>query len=158
MIQLTKDNTASPDVYSTDDGTDPVSISVIVDGADITESPATSIYVWANDDTTLIASYSSISVAFSGSDAGVTWELSLDGATNWGASISLGDLDVSSTHQATQIYARATVVDGTLTGDYETPDFVITASENPVSADVRVDSVGNTRVDSFGDTRITEAA
>ena len=136
-IQLTKDSTASPAVYSSGTGTDPVSVSLTLDGTNsptsVTDSPATNLFVWANDNTTNIDNYSTVSVAITGSDTGITWELSLNGTTNWGASISLSTLDVSTTHAATQIYARASALNnGTvLTANYTTADITIAATENP---------------------------
>jgi hypothetical protein len=137
MIQLTKDNTASPDAYSSGTGADPVSVSLTLNGsstpATVTESPLTNLFVWANDDTTNIDNYSDIDVTISGSDTGITWELSANGSTGWASTISLSDLDVSSTHAATQIYARATALnDGSVaTANYTTADIQITATENP---------------------------
>jgi len=136
-IQLAKDSTATPDVYSSGDGSDPVSVSLTLDGsgspATVTGSPAANLFVWANDNTTNIDNYSGISVAIDGSDAGITWELSLNGSTGWASSINLSDMDVSVTYQATQIYARATALnDGSvLTANYTTADIQITATENP---------------------------
>lgn len=136
-IKLTKDNTASPDDYSTGTGADPVTVSLTLNGTSIptsvTASPAADLFVWADDDTTDIDNYSAIGVEITGSDTGITWELSLDGSTSWGSSISLSTLDVSSTHAATQIYARATALnDGSvLTANYSTADVKITATENP---------------------------
>lgn len=137
MIQLTKDNTASPDAYSTGDGSDPVSVSLTLDGSNspttVTGNPAADIFVWANDDTTNIDNYSDIDVTISGSDAGITWELSADGSTGWASTIAVSNMDVSSTQQATQIYARATALnDGSVaTANYTTADIQITATENP---------------------------
>jgi hypothetical protein len=136
-IQLTKDNSESPDVYSSGDGSDPVSVSLTLDGsgapASVTASPATSVYVWANDNTTNIDNYSDIDVTIVGSDTGITWELSADGATGWASTIALSNLDVSATHQATQIYVRASALnDGTVaTANYTGVDIQITATENP---------------------------
>ncbi|MCA1800760.1 MAG: hypothetical protein LC650_05655, partial [Actinobacteria bacterium] len=64
---------------------------------------------------------------------GITWELSLDGSTGWASTISLSDLDVSVSEQATQIYARATALnDGSVaTYNYTTADVQINATENP---------------------------
>ena len=137
-IQLTKDNTASPDVYSSSDGTDPVSVSLTLDGTNspttVSASPATNLFVWANDDTTNIDNYSGIGLAISGSDTGITWEFSADGSTGWASTLSISDLDVSVSEQATQVYVRATALnDGTvLTANYTTADIQITATENPV--------------------------
>ena len=137
MIRLTKDNTASPAVYSSGTGADPVSVSLTLDGtnspASITGTPVNQLWVWANDDTTNIDNYSGISVAISGSDTGITWELSANGTTGWGNSISLSNLDVSVSHAATQIYARASALNnGTvLTANYTTADITIAATENP---------------------------
>lgn len=137
MLRLTKDNTASPAVYSSGTGTDPVSVSLTLDGtnspASITASPATNLFVWANDDTGNIDNYSGVTASITGSDTGITWELSLNGSSGWGSSISLSDLDVSTTHQATQIYARASALnDGSvLTANYTTADITLAATENP---------------------------
>lgn len=88
MIQLTKDNTANPDVYSSGDGSDPVAAALTLNGtsipATITASPVADLFVWANDDTGNIANYSNIQVGITGAGAGILWELSADGATNWG--------------------------------------------------------------------------
>ncbi len=137
MIQLTKDNTATPDAYSSGDGSDPVAVAFTLNGtgipATVTASPATDLFVWANDDTGSIADYSGVSVAFTGADAGITWELSADGINAWGAALALTDLDVSVTHQAVPIYARATAVnDGSIaTANYVTAKITINATENP---------------------------
>ncbi|KJR97216.1 MAG: hypothetical protein VR65_06270 [Desulfobulbaceae bacterium BRH_c16a] len=137
MIQLAKDNTATPDAYSSGDGSDPVAVSFTLNGtgipATITASPAADLFVWAEDDTGNIANYTSISVGITGADPGITWELSADGATGWAESIPLADLDVSVTHQAVQIFARATAVnDGSVeTANYVTAKITINATENP---------------------------
>lgn len=136
MITLTKDNTATPDAYSVGDGTDPVVVALLLDGTNIpttvTATPATSLYVWANDDTTAIGSYTNISVEITGTDTGITWELSTDQSA-WAASIALSNMDVSTTFQAIQIYARATAVnDGTVaTNNYVAAKVTIRAVENP---------------------------
>lgn len=137
MIQLTKDNTATPDAYSAGDGSDPVAVAFTLNGSGIpatmTASPATDLFVWADDDTAGIDHYSAVEVAITGADAGITWELSADGATNWGASLALADLDVSVTYQAVPIFARATAVnDGSIaTANYVTAKITISATENP---------------------------
>jgi len=137
MIQLTKDGTASPDVYSDGDGSDPVSVTINLDGTNspttYVGTPSTNLYVWANDDTTDIDNYSSITIAISGADTGITWELSPNGTNSWASSIGISDLDVSASEQATQIWARATALnDGSVaTANYITADIEITATENP---------------------------
>lgn len=137
MIQLTKDNTANPDVYSSGDGSDPVAAALTLNGtsipATITASPVADLFVWANDDTGNIANYSNIQVGITGAGAGILWELSADGATNWGASIALANLDVSVAHQAVQVFARATAAnDGSVaTANYVTARITITATEHP---------------------------
>jgi len=137
MIKLTKDNTATPDVYSSGDGSDPVAVSLTLNGtgipATITASPAADLFVWADDDTGNIDNYSNVQAAITGADAGVVWELSADGATNWAASIALANLNVSVSHQAVQIFARATAAnDGSVaTANYVTAKITITAIENP---------------------------
>lgn len=139
MIQLTKDNVATPDAYSEGDGTDPVAVSITTDGtgtpASITATPSTSTFVWADSTGGDIDNYSGISASISGSDTGITWELSLDGATGWATTISLSDLDVSATYAATQIYARATALnDGSVAvSNYTTADVSINATANPAA-------------------------
>lgn len=136
MITLAKNNTATPDAYSMGDGSDPVAVSFLLDGtsipATITATPATALYVWANDDSGNIGSYSSITVEISGSNPGIAWELSEDQSA-WASSISLDNIDVSVSHQAVQIYARATAQnDGSVaTNTYSTAKVKITATENP---------------------------
>ena len=137
MIQLTKHNTATPDAYSSGDGSDPVAVSFTLNGTGIpttvTASPATDLFIWASDDTGSIDNYSNIEVAITGADAGVTWELSVDGFGGWLPAITLPYLDVSVTHQAVQIFARATAVnDGSVeTANYVTAKITINALENP---------------------------
>ena len=136
MLVLAKDNTATPAVYSSGDGSDPISVSLLLDGtgdpASITGSPATDLFVWADDDTGNIGSYSDVTASISGSDPGITWELSLDNAT-WAATIEVGTLDVSASYHTMQIYARASALNnGTvLTANYTTADVVVAATENP---------------------------
>lgn len=137
MIQLTKDNTATPDPYSSGDGTDPVAVSFTLNGtgipATITASPATDLYVWAKDDTGNIDNYSAVEVEIAGADAGIVWELSVDGIGDWLPAISLPALDVSVIHQAVRIFARATAAnDGTIaTANYVAAKVTINALENP---------------------------
>ena len=136
-IKLTKDNTAAPDAYSSGDGSDPVSVSLTLDGTNspttVSGAPATNLFVWADDDTTNIDNYSSVVVSISGADTGITWEISLTDGSGYASSISLSDLDVSATYHAIQIYARATALnDGSVaTANYTTADIQITATENP---------------------------
>jgi len=135
-IKLTKDSTASPDEYSQSTGLDPVSVSLTLDGtgspATVSGVPSTNLFVWADDDTTNIDNYSSVSLSISGADTGITWSLSTDDTT-FSSSIDLSDIDVSSTYQAVQVYAKATALnDGSvLTANYTTADILITATENP---------------------------
>ncbi len=137
MLLLTKDNTATPDAYSAGDGSDPVAVAFTLNGSGIpatmTASPATDLFVWADDDTGTIAGYTAVAVAITGADAGITWELSADGLSAWGAALALADLDVSVTYQAVPIFARAIAVnDGSIeTANYVTAKITITALENP---------------------------
>ena len=136
-IKLTKDITGTPDVYSDGDGLDPVSVTINLDGTNSPPTevgiPVTDTFVWADDDTTDIDNYSSISVAISGSDTGITWEMSPNGTDSWASSINLSPMDVSVTHATIQVWARATALnDGSVaTANYITADIEITATENP---------------------------
>ena len=134
MISLAKTNDASPVFYSSGDGTNPVAVSLLLDGTGgtVSGSPATSLFVWANDDTGTIGSYTDIGVSINGSDTGITWTLSTNN-TDFSSTLSLSTMDVSSTYQATQIYAKATALnDGTVdTANYTTADIKISATSNP---------------------------
>ena len=136
-IKLTKDTVASPDDYSSSTGADPVSVTINLDGTDspttITATPGTSTYVWADDDTTDIDNYSDITVSISGSDSGIVWQVSPNGSDSWASSINLSTMDVSSTHQTTQVWVHATADnDGSVaTANYTTADIKIEATENP---------------------------
>lgn len=138
-IKLTKDNTATPAEYSSGTGADPVSVAITLDGSSspthVTASPVTNIFVWADDHTTNVDNYSGVTAEITGADTGIVWELSPNGTTGWAASINLSTMDVSTTHQATQIYARATAInDGTvLTANYTTADIEVNATENPAA-------------------------
>jgi len=135
-IQLTKDNTASPDAYSDGDGSDPIVVALTLDGTNtptnISGSPVTDLFVWANDDTGNIDNYSNIVVSIEGADAGIVWEVSLNN-TDFSSSISVPTLDVSITHATTQIYTKATAInDGSvLTANYTAAGIKIAAVENP---------------------------
>lgn len=134
MIQLTEDSTATPVVYSEGDGTNPITAPVTTDGTGgtVTGTPTSDIFVWADNTGGDIDNYSGISLSLSGSDTGITWELSADNTT-FASSINLSDLDVSLGYQTTQIYARATVLnDGSVTvSNYTTADVELTATANP---------------------------
>lgn len=136
-LKVTKDTTAAPVEYSSGTGLTPVTVAITLDGTNspttVVGSPLEPIYVWADDDTGTIDNYSDLIAKIEGSDTGITWELSLDGETGWGSSISLSDMDVSVSHAATQIYARASALnDGSvLTANYTTADINISAIENP---------------------------
>ena len=131
-ISLAKDS-GNADPYSQTGGSDPVSISVTINGADETGIPADQLWCYFNDDSGSISSYSGITVSIvTETDTGVNWELSLDGSTGWGNSISLSNQDVSSTAQAVRVYAHAIVTDGTATATYTAADVKIAATENPV--------------------------
>ena len=136
-IKLTKDTTASPDEYSQSDGSDPISVSITLDGTNspttIAEIVTADIFVWADDDTTDIDNYSSVQLSITGSDTGIVWEFSPNGTDSWAATLDVGPFDVSSTYQTEQVWMRATADnDGSvLTANYITADATITATENP---------------------------
>lgn len=138
MIILTKDNAATPVPYSAGDGSDPVSVSFSLDGTSIpetiTKSPLSELHIWANNHTGTIGSYTGIKAEITGSDAGIVWELSLDGETGWAAFVDLADLTVSATFQAVRIFARATAInDGSLvTDNFVAAKVAITATERPL--------------------------
>ncbi len=128
--------TGGADPVSNSDGSNPISAAITLDGssspASVSGSPATPIYVYAVDDTGSIGSYTNITVGISGSDTGITWELSTDNST-FSSSINLSDMDVSSAAQEVQIYARMSALnDGSVaTANYATADVSISATENP---------------------------
>jgi len=114
MLRLTKDNTATPDFYSFGDASDPITIPVTLDGSggSVIGTPSASIFVWADnlngDLDPLVGSYTGVSVTMV-SEEGGDWELSLDGATLWGNTISVMVPSVAASFQAVQIYLRSTV-------------------------------------------------
>jgi len=138
MIVLTKDNTETPAAYSAGDDSDPVSVTFSLDGsgipASVTLIPATDLFVWANNHTATIGSYTGVTAEITGDDPGIVWELSLDGATEWSAALTLTDFDVSASFQALQIFARATATnDGSLeTNNYVAAKVTIAATERPL--------------------------
>ena len=139
MIKLTKDNTATPVAYSVNTGVTPVTVPLTLDGTGdpvSIESVSTEpVYVWANDDTGFIGTYTSISLTISGSDTGVTWLLSLDGSTNWASSINVSNIDVNSTYQTTRVYAKASALNNgsVITNNYVTANILLAATENPIA-------------------------
>jgi len=137
MIQLTKTATATPDVYSDGSGTAPITVTLTLDGtgtpASITGATVSPVYVWADNTGGDIATYSDIALGLSGSNAGVTWELSANGSTGWGATLALSNLNVASGYQTTQVYVRASALnDGSvLTGNYTATKVTLSGTSNP---------------------------
>lgn len=135
-LALAKNNAPAYDYYSGGDGTDPISVSVILNGsgspATIAALVTTDVFLVAVDDTGNIGSYSAIELALESEEAGIDWQLSADG-TAWGETLNPADMDVSAGDQVLQIYARAVFAnDGSVpTANYSAPNIVITATENP---------------------------
>jgi len=128
-LLLSKNNTVTYDYYSDGDNTDPITALATLDGTGGTVIAATSDPVY------LVATafnYTTISISFTGEEAGINWEVSTDNAT-WLETITPADMDALATDQTLLIYMRATVInDGSLTtGIYTAPKVKTIALEKP---------------------------
>lgn len=141
-LKITKDSTATPDEYSDGDGSDPIRAALVLDGtsvpATVTAASAQPVFVWADnlniDAAPEVGTYTNVVASIEGSEPGVTWELSLDGSTNWASSIALPDIEVALGFSAIRVYARVSVPnDGTVaTANYTAARVAVDSVENPV--------------------------
>ena len=131
-IKLAQDS-AGNTPYTIGTGVTPITVSVTMPvDADTPKSTSNTIFVVADDDTTNIDNYSGISVALESEETGIDWEVSTNN-TAFANSINLSDMDVSSSAQYVQIYARCTVASGKATANYTAAKIKLTATENPVA-------------------------
>lgn len=134
-LKLSKTNVPAYNYLSEGDMTNPATVAITIDKLGGTKTSSTLIIylVAAQDGNVNIGSYTGISVAPSTSQAGITWEVSLDGST-WLSSISPADMDCSAADVVTPVHVRiiANNAEDTplATGNYA-GEFAIAAVENP---------------------------
>jgi len=127
-LQLSKTNTAPYDYVSQNDGTNPISVNVTLDnsGGTVTSSTVTAYLVATQ------YNYTGITVQPVNEEAGLNWQVSLDGTT-WAESVTPADMDGRTADAITNVYFRLVATnDGTVTtGNYTLADVQVTATENP---------------------------
>jgi len=127
-LKLSKTNTSPYDYYSEGDGSDPVTVSVTLDGSGGTvDSDVVTAYLVATQ-----YNYTGINVTAVNEETGIDWKFSLDNST-WADSIAPADMNATGGDQTTTVYIKAVVTnDGSVaTGNYVQADIKITATENP---------------------------
>lgn len=129
MLKIAKNNTPAYDYLSEGDGSDPASVSGVLDGQGGTvDSAVLTLYLIA---TTF--RYTNISLAVDANeDAGIDWKISLDNV-NFFDSVTPNDMDALGGDQVLPIYLKAVVNnDGSVpTGVFTNPDINLTYRENP---------------------------
>lgn len=103
-IKLAHNNAPAYDYLSEGDGTDPAVRTAVLDNAGGTiTTDALTLYLIATG-----YAYTGISVTPVTEEAGVNWQVSLDGAV-WDETVTPADMDASAVDVVTPIYARAVV-------------------------------------------------
>lgn len=111
-LKLSKTNVAPYDFVNINGElpANPLVASVTIDktGGTVTSPTVTAYLVGSNDGGVDIGSYSGITITPTTTSPGLTWEVSANGSTGWGASLSPADMDVSSVDVVTPLYFRVT--------------------------------------------------
>lgn len=141
-LKLSKNNTVAYD-YLSEDGamTNPavrqIAIDKTGDPAEVVSDSLT-LYLIGTDEGDVgddIGGYTEITVTPSTAQAGLTWEISLDGTT-WLSAISPSDMDVSASHQIETVYVRVkgdNSAESVLATNNYAAEFAISAKQNPPS-------------------------
>lgn len=135
-LKLSKNNSPAYNYLSEGDMSNPATVAITIDklGGTKTSSALIIYLIAAQAGNANIGSYTGITVTPSTAQAGITWEISLDGSA-WLPSISPADMDCSSADAVTAVHVRI-VADNSEetplnTGNYA-GEFAIEAVENPV--------------------------
>lgn len=140
-LKLSKNNTVAYDYLSEDgDMTNPAVRQVVIDKTgDPAEvvSDALELYLIGTDEGEGdIGGYTDIKITPSTAQAGLTWEISLDGGTTWAAFVEPDDLDVSAEHQIVSVHVRVkgdNSAESVLKTNNYAAEFAIEAEQNPPS-------------------------
>jgi len=132
-LLLSKTDTDPYDYISTGDASNPIEAAVTLDGtgspAEVA-SPQVDLFLVAVD-----FNYTGITVApVQETDAGINWQISLDGGSTWEETISPSDMDATGGDVVLPVSLRYLATnDGSIpTGSYSAAKVRISATENPV--------------------------
>lgn len=140
-LKLSKNNTVAYD-YLSEGGTmtNPAVRQITIDKTgvplEVTSDPLALYLVGTSEGEGDIGGYTGITVEPSTDQAGLSWEISLDGGATWLASVSPSDMDVTVEDQVVTVHVRVTG-DNSETSPLATnnyaAEFAISATENPPS-------------------------
>lgn len=134
-LKLSKNNAPAYNYLSEGDMSNPATVAVTIDKLGGTKTSAALIIylVAAQAGNTNIGGYTGITVTPSTPQAGITWEISLNGST-WLSAISPADMDCSAADVVTAVHVRVVANNAEdtplATGNYA-GEFAIEAVENP---------------------------
>ena len=134
-LKLSKTNVPAYNYLSEGDMSNPATVAITIDklGGTKTSSALIIYLIAAQAGNANIGSYTGITVTPSTAQAGITWEISLNGST-WLSSISPADMDCSADDVVTPVHVRIvadnSAVTPLVTGNYG-GEFAIEAVENP---------------------------
>lgn len=134
-LKLSKNNAPAYNYLSEGDMSNPATVAVTIDKLGGTKTSAALIIylVAAQAGNANIGSYTGITITPSTEQAGITWEISLNGST-WLSAISPADMDCSTADVVTPVHVRVVANNAEdtplATGNYA-GEFAIEAVENP---------------------------
>ena len=126
-LKLAQDSTTPYNYFSQGDGSNPLSITITLDGSGgYKDSSTVEAYLVATE-----FKYTEIEVTVINDDSSRDWKISLDGVDFYDT-VNPPDMDARSEDQVTTLYFRARVLnDGSLSAqEFTTPDVKITATES----------------------------
>ena len=126
-LKLAQDSTTPHNYFSQGDGSNPLSITITLDGSGgYKDSSTVEAYLVATE-----FKYTGIEVTVINDDSSRDWKISLDGVDFYDT-VNPPDMDARSEDQVTTLYFRTRVLnDGSLSAqEFTTPDVKITATES----------------------------
>jgi len=126
-LKLAQDSTAPHNYFSQGDGSNPLSITITLDGSGgYKDSSTVEAYLVATE-----FKYTGIEVTVINDDSSRDWKISLDGVDFYDT-VNPSDMDARTEDQITTLYFRTRVLnDGSLSAqEFTTPDVKITATES----------------------------
>ena len=126
-LKLAQDSTTPYNYFSQGDGSNPLSITITLDGSGgYKDSSTVEAYLVATE-----FKYTGIEVTVINDDSSRDWKISLDGVDFYDT-VNPPDMDARSEDQVTTLYFRVHVLnDGSLSAqEFTTPDVKITATES----------------------------
>lgn len=126
-LKLAQDSTTPYNYFSQGDGSNPLSITITLDGSGgYKDSSTVEAYLVATE-----FKYAGIEVTVINDDSSRDWKISLDGVDFYDT-VNPSDMDARTEDQITTLYFRTRVLnDGSLSAqEFTTPDVKITATES----------------------------